>query len=138
MNVPGIFSLSGNFEIKYSGPIDSRGVRETKAELFDSTTWLDIDGNMFIYNGMPVIVWNDSITSNNGMYILINKNLFNLESSWLFFGIGNNSIFAGEKYSISDPRNAGDMSYSDDYLFICVLTGIAGEAIWKKTPLFKN
>ena len=28
------------------------------------------------------------------------------------------------------------MSYSDDYLFICVSTGIAGEAIWKKTPYF--
>jgi hypothetical protein len=54
--IPGIFPLSGNFEIRYSGPIDSKGVRETKAELFDSATWTDVNGNMFIYNGMPVVI----------------------------------------------------------------------------------
>lgn len=134
----GIFPLSGNFEIQYAGPIDSRNNIESKNLLFEESTWLSTDNTIYIYNGMPVIVWNDPIISNNGLYILLNKNLYSIESSWLYIGKQKNSIFAGEKYSASDPGNAGDMSYSDDYLFICVLTGIAGEAIWKKTPLFKN
>jgi hypothetical protein len=44
----------------------------------------------------------------------------------------------GEKHSATDPGNFGEMSLSDDYLFLCVKTGTAGNAIWKKTSLHQT
>jgi len=42
----------------------------------------------------------------------------------------------GAKYSSTDEGTFGDASIDDDYLYICVETGTAGNAKWKKTPLF--
>lgn len=132
----GIFPLSGNFEIQYSGPIDSRNNLESKSLLFEESTWVSADGNLYIYNGMPVVIWNDVESANNGIYILLNKNLYTVESSWLYLGKQKNSIFAGPKSSSNDSGGIGDMSITDDYLYICVSSGNAGNAIWKKIPLF--
>ena len=132
----GIFPLSGNFEIQYAGSIDSRNNIESKNLLFEESTWLSTDNSIYIYNGMPVIVWNDQNIENNGLYILLNKNLYNIESSWLYIGKQKNSIFAGSKSSSIDAGNFGDMSLTDDYLYVCVTQGTAGNAIWKKVPLF--
>ena len=132
----GIFPLSGNFEIQYAGSIDSRNNIESKNLLFEESTWLSTDNSIYIYNGMPVIVWNDQNFENNGLYILLNKNLYTVESSWLYIGKQKNSIFAGEKSSSTDAGEFGDMSITDDYLYICVSGGNAGTATWKRIPLF--
>jgi len=47
-------------------------------------------------------------------------------------------IPAGEKSSAVDPGTFGEASLSDDYLFLCVKTGTAGNAIWKKTSLHQT
>ena len=47
-----------------------------------------------------------------------------------------NSIFAGSKSSSNNSGVVGDMSITDDYVYICVSTGNVGNAIWKKIPLF--
>lgn len=139
MRSQGIFKLSGNFEIEYAGPIDSKSRLETKAELFLNATWENADGIKFIYNGMNVTVYADAIDSNNGLYILLNKDLFGNENSWLHIrSVDGNSILSGDKYSATDSGTFGDISITDDYLYICVLTGEAGNAIWKRSPLFKN
>ena len=132
----GLFNLSGNFEIQYSGPIDARNRIETKALLFEENTWKSSDGSIYLYNGMPVIVYNDSEISNNGLYILLNYVLYDVEESWLYIGKQKNSIFAGSKSSSIDAGDFGDMSLTDDYLYVCVTQGTAGNAIWKKVPLF--
>jgi hypothetical protein len=44
----------------------------------------------------------------------------------------------GDRYSSTDAGTINQISISDDYLYICVKTGTAGNAIWKKTPLFKS
>ena len=67
--------------------------------------------------------------ANNGLYILLNKDLFTEESSWLFIGKQKNSIFAGSKSSSNDSGVVGDMSITDDYVYICVSTGNVGNAI---------
>ena len=132
----GLFKLSGNFEIEYAGPIDPRNRRATKDELFLENTWVNSNNTHYLYNGMPVIIYNDPIQTNNGLYILLNKDLYTQESSWLFIGKEKNSIFAGVKLSSIDAGDVGDMSITDDYLYICVLSGTAGNAIWKRIPLF--
>lgn len=43
----------------------------------------------------------------------------------------------GDKSSATDAGTVKDVSLGDDYLYICTTTGTAGNAIWKKTPLFK-
>ena len=53
----GIFPLSGNFEIKYAGPIDARQILSEKSFLFSIDTWkAEGDSAYYIYNGMPVII----------------------------------------------------------------------------------
>ena len=41
----------------------------------------------------------------------------------------------GAKASATDAGTFGQMSLTDDYLFVCVRTGEAGSAIWKKTSI---
>jgi len=42
----------------------------------------------------------------------------------------------GEKSSAIDAGNVGEITIENDYLYVCVQTGIAGSAIWKKSVLF--
>ena len=44
----------------------------------------------------------------------------------------------GEKSSAIHAGTFGEMSLSDDYLFLCVKTGTAGNAIWKRTILHQT
>lgn len=46
------------------------------------------------------------------------------------------SVGSGAKASATDAGTFGQLSLTDDYLYICVQTGTAGNAIWKKTVLF--
>ena len=51
--------------------------------------------------------------------------------------VGSNHYFGsyGAKSSAVDAGTKGDTSYDDDYLYVCVKTGVAGAATWKKIPL---
>jgi hypothetical protein len=42
----------------------------------------------------------------------------------------------GPKSSLTDPGSLFDMSITDDYIYYCVKSGTAGNAIWKKGVLF--
>lgn len=51
---------------------------------------------------------------------------------------GSRGVFfipSGTKSSASDAGTAGQLSRDDDYLYICVVTGGVGAAVWKKVPL---
>lgn len=48
------------------------------------------------------------------------------------------NILTGDKSSALDAGTFKQMSLGDDYLYVCTQTGTAGNAIWKKTPLFKS
>ena len=45
-------------------------------------------------------------------------------------------FLSGAKSSAEDAGEFGQISITDDYMYLCVQTGITGEAIWKKTVLF--
>ena len=47
----------------------------------------------------------------------------------------NSGFMDGAKQTGVDSGNQYDLSFTDDYLYICVFPGIAGVAIWKKLPL---
>lgn len=46
------------------------------------------------------------------------------------------NITFGAKSSASDAGDLFQMAIDDDYLYICVLAGTAGNAKWKRTVLF--
>lgn len=45
-------------------------------------------------------------------------------------------VTTGVKSSATDAGTAGDISITDDYIYFCVQTGTAGNAIWKKAVVF--
>ncbi|MCX6223156.1 MAG: hypothetical protein NTV01_00120 [Bacteroidia bacterium] len=47
-------------------------------------------------------------------------------------------VESGEKKTGVDEGYYRQFSMTDDYLYICVAEGAAGEAIWKKTLLFQT
>jgi len=44
----------------------------------------------------------------------------------------------GEKKTGVDAGKLGQMSIDDDYVYICVVEGEAGVAVWKKTIIFQT
>lgn len=51
-------------------------------------------------------------------------------------GTGNVKYELGEKDSAIDAGEVGQISITDDYLYVCVQAGGAGSAVWKKAVLF--
>lgn len=79
----GTFPVSANYEPQVGAPFDARQLVNTKAALTIEETWLQADGGKYIYNGMIVAVGNDKEEDNNGLYLLLNSNLYYLEASWM-------------------------------------------------------
>jgi hypothetical protein len=48
------------------------------------------------------------------------------------------SFEEGEKSSAGDPGVFGQISISGSYLYLCIQSGTAGNAIWKKIPLLNT
>lgn len=67
----GIIPFSGNFELRLAEPFDGRGRVENKSDLTLEATWLNDDGNIYLYNGIRVSVYADAIIRNNGVYVLL-------------------------------------------------------------------
>ena len=47
-------------------------------------------------------------------------------------------ILTGAKSSAIDAGTFGDISLTDDYMYVCTQTGTAGNAIWKKVVMFQT
>ena len=48
------------------------------------------------------------------------------------------SFGIGERSSATDAGTFGNMSLTDDYMYVCTQTGTAGNAIWKKMVMFQT
>lgn len=68
-------TLTGTYDVKYYGPLDTRLLVPTYADLTDAANWT-IDGyGSNAYNGMIVVVGaNTSDPSKNGIYRLFDAN----------------------------------------------------------------
>lgn len=63
----GAFNFSGSLEVKRTSPLDARTLVKTASELTNKATWLDSDGNCWLYNGIVV-----TVTDEAGQYMLLN------------------------------------------------------------------
>lgn len=77
----GTFQNPANYEPLIAAPFDARALVETKADLILASTWTTPQGEMWIYNGMITVVYNDA--ENNGLYILFDRSAYDKESSWI-------------------------------------------------------
>ena len=65
-----IIKSADQFVYSGKGPLDSKTLIKTYAELLDTTTWT-LDGKIVAYNGMLTAVWlNKDDTTKNGIYFL--------------------------------------------------------------------
>lgn len=77
----GTFLVAANYEPLKAAPFDARSLVETKTDLISKDTWY-VDGDVWLYNGMIVAVGQDINPANNGVYILMDANNYQLISSW--------------------------------------------------------
>ena len=59
-----------------------------------------------------------------------------IELGYVLLSTGDKIPF-GTKSSASDAGQAGEIWIDNDYLFLCVIAGTAGNAVWKKIPLMR-
>lgn len=88
MRNKGTSNYSGNFEVKFVEPIDSRSRVQTKNDLTDSNVWQSSDGSIYLYDGLIVSVYADSIVDNNGLYRLKLASGYTNISNWEKVGSG--------------------------------------------------
>ena len=85
----GTFNLPGNFEVKIEGPLDTRTVVGSIADLLDT---VNIDGeNKYQYYGMLVVVSGDDIPENDGLYRLLEDGNPNEIGGWEKIGTGSST-----------------------------------------------
>lgn len=77
----GTFKVAANYEPLTASPFDARELVETKADLCSTLTWRQLNGDIWVYIGMKVIVAADPVEENNGQYILIDLD-YSQPSSW--------------------------------------------------------
>lgn len=77
----GTLPISANFEAQIAEPIDARGRVALKSDLTNPATWQAKDGLTYAYIGMPVSVYADPTTANNGIYRL-NAADFTVATNW--------------------------------------------------------
>ena len=74
----GTFTVAANYEPLTASPFDARELVGTKADLLAASTWQDENGDLWIYEGMKVIVQDE-----HALYILCNPISYFLEASWV-------------------------------------------------------
>lgn len=68
-----IITYSNQYRYNKRGPLDSKALVKTYADLLNPNTWL-IEDTMTAYNGMLTAVWlNKEDTSKNGVYLLFDS-----------------------------------------------------------------
>ena len=73
----GTFNFSANLEPKVQAPLDARTVVDTVAELTQTATWQDTNGDVWLFDGLVV-----SIAKTGELYMLTNKSAYTSVASW--------------------------------------------------------
>lgn len=141
----GTFNFAANFEVLAKAPLDARMNVGSYEDLVDPSTWLDNDGNIWLYKGAIVSVANDPSA---GIYFLSDETGYTDYANWIPAGTGTSvdsslsivnigagdvSIYAGLVDNTAQFREfkAGPgitLSYDDSSTIIIGAPGAAGSA----------
>lgn len=81
--IKGQANYASNFEVLKQAPLDSRTVVSEYSDLTKKTTWQDVDGNVWLYDGLTVTVPGDG---NAVVYVLVDKDNYTNAASWVELG----------------------------------------------------
>lgn len=103
--IKGQANYASNFEVLKQAPLDSRTVVSDSGDLIKAATWRDADGNVWLYDGLIVVVPNTNNPSAPEVYVLKDKDNYGRPDTWLKLGADNASAVAAIQETLKKKAN---------------------------------
>lgn len=103
--IKGQANYASNFEVLKQAPLDSRTVVSDAGDLTKITTWQDADGNVWLYDGLIVVVPNADNANAPEVYVLKDKDNYGRSDAWLKLGADNASAVAAIQETLKKKAN---------------------------------
>ena len=104
-------------------PLDSRTVVSDSGDLTKAATWRDADGNVWLYDGLIVVVPNTNNPSAPEVYVLKDKDNYGRPDAWLKLGADNASAVAAIQETLKKKANLVNGKVSPNELPIATSLG---------------
>lgn len=103
--IKGQANYASNFEVLKQAPLDSRSVVSDSGDLIKAVTWRDADGNVWLYDGLIVVVPNTNNPSAPEVYVLKDKDNYGRPDTWFKLGADNASAVAAIQEALKKKAN---------------------------------
>ena len=103
--IKGQANYASNFEVLKQAQIDSRRVVSDSGDLIKAVTWRDADGNVWLYDGLIVVVPNTNNPSAPEVYVLKDKDNYGRPDTWFKLGADNASAVAAIQETLKTKAN---------------------------------
>lgn len=103
--IKGQANYVSNFEVLKQAPLDSRSVVSESDDLIKKVTWQDADGNIWLYNGLMVVVPNTDTEKVPEVYILKKKEDYDKPETWVKLGADNATAVAAIQEALKKKAN---------------------------------
>ena len=114
--IKGQANYASNFEVLKQAPLDSRSVVSESDDLIKKVTWQDADGNIWLYNGLMVVVPNTDTEKVPEVYILKKKEDYDKPETWVKLGADNATAVAAIQEALKKKANLVDGKVSSEEL----------------------
>lgn len=121
--IKGQANYASNFEVLKQAPLDSRTVVSDSGDLTKAATWRDADGNVWLYDGLIVVVPNTNNPSAPEVYVLKDKDNYGRPDAWVKFGADNASAVAAIQETLKKKANLVNGKVSANELPIATSLG---------------
>ena len=121
--IKGQANYASNFEVLKQAPLDSRSVVSESDDLIKKVTWQDADGNIWLYNGLMVVVPNTDTEKVPEVYILKKKEDYDKPETWVKLGADNATAVAAIQEALKKKANLTNGKVSTNELPIATSLG---------------
>lgn len=121
--IKGQANYASNFEVLKQAPLDSRTVVSDAGDLTKIATWQDADGNVWLYDGLIVVVPNADNAKAPEVYVLKDKDNYGRPDAWLKLGADNASAVAAIQETLKKKANLVNGKVSANELPIATSLG---------------
>ena len=121
--IKGQANYASNFEVLKQAPLDSRSVVSDSGDLIKAVTWRDADGNVWLYDGLIVVVPNTNNPSAPEVYVLKDKDNYGRPDTWFKLGADNASAVAAIQETLKKKANLVNGKVSANELPIATSLG---------------
>ena len=121
--IKGQANYASNFEVLKQAPLDSRSVVSDSGDLIKAVTWRDADGNVWLYDGLIVVVPNTNNPSAPEVYVLKDKDNYGHPDTWFKLGADNASAVAAIQEILKKKANLVNGKVSANELPIATSLG---------------